>query len=531
LPSQILALPQGFQTPGLVQNMSVAVGDPTFIIKDAKQLGLYFQDDWKMTNRLSVNLGLRWDKDIDFVGGSDIAQSRTFQELQKAAPFSLLAARLSAKQATDYSKGFSPRVGFAYDLTGHGNHVVRGGFGMYYDNTFQNIPLFMEQQSNATIFQTAFSISGSDIVPGTGLTVDQWHLGDPTPPIPPPQQQLTPQSVGRLMDPNYRTPVTEEFNGGYSWAINSKSVIEAEYVHVLSLHENKTINLDPKIPINPANITTTKVTETAAGVPVCTPSSCGFFQPLDAAFNAAGVPVLSGLRTDESIGRSRYDAMNISYRQRGFHHTDLVANYTLARAVGYSENGNAFRNYPRDPQNPFSPFEFGPTFNDERHHVTLAATAHLPWGMEFSPILQVGSARPYNAIAGSNLLGLGSGSATGALVVPNSDPNNLTAITSKLAGAQCYYAGNCHVVPYNSLRGDPYLNMDARVAKNIKLGEHRNLQLAFQAFNLTNHANYGNNFGTVAGDPTFGHPIGFINPTSTYLPRAFTGEFGARFTF
>ena len=48
------------------------------------------------------------------------------------------------------------------------------------------------------------------------------------------------------MDPNYRTPVTEEFNGGYTWAINSKSVFEAEYVHVLSLHENKTINLDPK---------------------------------------------------------------------------------------------------------------------------------------------------------------------------------------------------------------------------------------------------------------------------------------------
>jgi hypothetical protein len=80
-------------------------------------------------------------------------------------------------------------------------------------------------------------------------------------------------------------------------------------------------------------------------------------------------------------------------------------------------------------------------------------------------------------------------------------------------------------------RGDPYFDMDMRLAKNIKLGENRNLQLAFQAFNLTNHANYGNNFGQVVGDPTFGHPIGFINPTSTALPRAFTGEFGARFTF
>src|SRR5262249_42372648 len=202
---------------------------------------------------------------------------------------------------------------------------------------------------------------------------------------------------------------------------------------------------------------------------------------------------------------------------------------------GYGNNGNGFRNYPRDPRNPFSPFEFGPTFNDERHHVTLAATAHLPWDMEFSPILQAGSARPYNATAGTNLLGLGGGSAAAALVVSNSDPTNLTLFPStsagKLAASQCYYAGKCHVAPYNEFRGNPYFNMDARVAKNIKLGEHRNLQLAFQAFNLTNHANYGNNFGTVAGPPAFRHPIGFINPTSSYLPRAFTGEFGARFTF
>ena len=536
LPSAILATPGGFSNPGLVNGMSIAVGDPTFLIKDAKQLGLYFQDDWKFNKRLTLNLGLRWDKDFDFIGGSDIANSRTFQELQAAAPFNALAASLVSKKATDYSKGFSPRVGFAYDLTGHGNHLVRGGFGMYYDNTFQNIPLFMEQQANNTIFQTAFALSGTDPVPGTGLTLDQWHVGSPLPTIPPASSQLAVGATGRLMDPNYRTPVTEEFNGGYTWAINSKSVIEAEYVHVLSLHENKTINLDPKIPVNPALIQTTKTTEDANKNGACTPL-CGFFQPFDAAFKAAGVPRLGSVRDETSSGRSRYDGMNISFRQSQFHKMDLTANYTLARAVGYDEDGGSFRYYPRDPQHPFAASEFGPAFNDERHHFTFAATAHLPWGLEFSPIIQAGSARPYLALASTNLANFGGGSSGQALIVPKSDPTNLTAFDdpvngpNKLAASQCYYGGQCQFVPYNSLRGNPYFNMDARVAKNLKLGEHRNLLLAFQAFNLTNHSNYGNNFGQVVDDPTFKHPIGFINPTSSLLPRAFTGEFGARFTF
>jgi hypothetical protein len=524
------AFPNGFSTAGLISGnntgggMSIAVGDPHFIIRDAKQLGLYFQDDWKMTRRLTLNLGIRWDKDFDFIGGSDIGDSRTFQELQAAAPFSPLAASLVAKKATDYNKNFSPRVGFAYDLTGHGNQVLRGGFGMYYGNTFQNIPLFMEQQSNATIFQTAFALSGSDIVPGTGIPLNQWRFGvSPLPTIPPPSHDLTSGATGRIMDPNYRNPVTEEWNGGYTWSITSKAVIEAEYVHVLSLHENKTVNVDPRIPVDPNNITTLSRT----GLPG------GFFRPFDAAFASAGVPVLGSVRNEESIGRSRYDGMNISYRQRSFHGVDLIANYTLARAVGYDEDGGSFRNYPRDPRNPLSPNEFGPAFNDERHHVTIAGTVNLPWKMQFSPILQAGSARPYNATSASNMLNLAGGSSAGALLVLKTDPNNLlaTSAMSGLAQAQCYYSGNCRVAPYDSLRGDPYFNVDVRLAKNIKLGEGRNLQLAWQGFNLFNHANYGNNFDTVVQDSTFSKAIGFINPTSSTLPRAFTAEFGARFTF
>ncbi len=158
-PSEILAnptlYPQGFSTPGLIGGMSYSVGGPEFIVA-TKQLGFYFQDDWKVTPRLTVDLGLRWDKDFNALGQSDITKSRTYQEL--VAINDPISNPYVAKLPHDDNKDFSPRIGFAYDLTGAGKHVLRGGFGLYYGNSFQNIPLFMEQQANPTVFQTVLSL-------------------------------------------------------------------------------------------------------------------------------------------------------------------------------------------------------------------------------------------------------------------------------------------------------------------------------------------------------------------------------------
>ncbi|HWC16061.1 MAG TPA: hypothetical protein VG498_03575, partial [Terriglobales bacterium] len=203
-------------------------------------------------------------------------------------------------------------------------------------------------------------------------------------------------------------------------------------------------------------------------------------------------------------------------------------NYTLARAMSYGDTGTSFRHYPRDPRNPFSPFEFGPTFNDERHHITVSGVASMPWGIQFAPILQFGSGRPYNPTSATDTLGFGTGEDNRAVVVSNSSP---TTYITGAAGKACYFAGTCHLVPFNSLRGDSFFQLDTRLSKNIKIGERANVQIIAQAFNLTNRANYGNDVTTVVTSADFKKPAGFINPTSTNIPRSLTGEFGFRFTF
>ena len=236
--------------------------------------------------------------------------------------------------------------------------------------------------------------AASDMVPGTGIPLDQWHLGNPAADdSAASSHNLTPGSTGRLMDPELSHSGDR---GVQRWLyLGDQSASRSSKPNTFTCSacmRTRPSTLIPTFRSTPEQHHTPLSAERGA-------SAGGFFRPLDAAFTAAGVPILGSVRDETSGGRSRYDGMNLSYRQRSFHKTDLTVNYTLARAVGYDEDGGSFRYYPRDPQNPLAPNEFGPSFNDERHHLTIAATAHLPWGLEFSPILQFGSARPYNPIA------------------------------------------------------------------------------------------------------------------------------------
>jgi hypothetical protein len=260
-------------------------------------------------------------------------------------------------------------------------------------------------------------------------------------------------------------------------------------------------------------------------------------RPLDPYFAVSTQPQLASVRDEQSIGRSHYDGVNLSYRQRMTHHVSLDANYTLAWAYSYDSGGGSFRNYPRLATNPFASYEWGPNPNDERHHITVSGIIDLTKGFQLAPIMQFGSARPYNLTNSANTLNTGGGTAI-AVVVPTSSPTNWLAYSGNTTGAQnCFYglsgvAQSCTIAAYDPLRGNPFFQLDMRLAKNVNFGERIKVQFVAQAFNLTNRANYGADFnGNIASPSTFGHPAGFINPGSTVTPRSLWGEFGVRFSF
>ncbi len=505
--------PQSFATPGAVSGMSDTAGDPHFFLKNgAKMFGLYFQDDWKVSRKFALNLGLRWDKDFNLIGGGDQGNSRTYQELKA------IGDPHTASLPHDDNKDFSPRVGFAYDVTGKGKHIIRAGYGFYFGQTFENIPLFMLQQANATIFNTTFAIVGNGPgqpcsgcnVPGTNIPLSQWRFGvDPMPTNPPPSSQLAGGAVGRLMDPSYRNPYSEQWNAGYTWALNSVSAVEVDYIHELAIHESKTIN------INPINV--------ATGT-----------RPLSAAFSAAGLPVLGRIDDEQAIGRSRYDGLNVSFRRRLSHHFSVNTSYVLSKGVAYKGNAAAFRNRPSNPLDPFNPVDFGPVPTDERHRFVFSSVYEMPWGFQVAPIFQAASARPYDGIEGQDVLGIGSGRGNYNIVVLNSDPSNLTSTLgfSNAALRNCLFVTNtCHAIGFDKLRGDPFINMDLRVAKNLKFGDKMNLQLLGQFFDLFNRANFGNNFSGNIHSSLFLQHTGFITPSGVVVPKSFRAEFGAEFRF
>ncbi|MBV8707283.1 MAG: TonB-dependent receptor, partial [Acidobacteriaceae bacterium] len=189
---------------------SFLLGFPTLIAHDYTlnwpgergiELGLYFADDWRITKRLTLNLGLRWDYFSPF---SEVAN--------RFANFNVQTAKIdiAGRNGVDkyagvqpYYANFGPRFGFAYQAAA--NTVLRGGFGLFYNPTGSegnSLRLFRQLPFGSTL-----SISPGDINPGQ-------RVSDGFPPLQPVNFAFADNPFGAMfaVDPHFRPSYAEQFN-------------------------------------------------------------------------------------------------------------------------------------------------------------------------------------------------------------------------------------------------------------------------------------------------------------------------------
>ena len=496
-PGPITGSPDDVDGVGVVAEILLAGGDPHFDLRDgAKQFSWYVQDDWKVNTRLTLNLGVRYDADIGYVDSAHQKNNRVFNLFQ------IIGHPLGSRLPRDDKNNYSPRIGFAWDFAGNGRSVLRGGYGLYYDQSFLDVPLHAIQQANSEIFALVLNDS-----PNLSLASQPPVFPRPlkNPPI-----GFGEITTGALIDPSFTSPYSQQMNITFAKQIGHNMAIEFDYVHILGLHEFTETDVNPKIgPLVGAD------RNSPPRPRLLDPAFENHAEQITSDF---GQPVPFGaINVIQTDGRSRYDAFTVSFRKSYSRNFQLNAHYTLSRALAWF---GRIADFEALPQNPFNKFdaksELGYPGEDERHRFVMSGIFDLPVGFQISSILQVASARPYSIFPDP---GAGAGGDI------NQD-GNFNDRETRDSNDQDH-------LPPGSERGDNFAQLNLRVSKYVKFSEKKKLALFFEAFNVFNTGNFGNSFDGTVNSPNFKKPINYFGATGFSEPLGipFQAQFGFRFSF
>jgi hypothetical protein len=187
----------------------------------------------------------------------------------------------------------------------------------------------------------------------------------------------------------------------------------------------------------------------------------------------------------KSDNRSSYNSLMLRVQGNVSRRFSLTAHYTLAKAQTWGCLLGELFDYVNgvcDPLKPFGPGDYGPSGEDVRHRFVLAGTLHIPGGFELTTLTQAESARPYT--------------------VTNQDNSGRISVNNKPTSL-------------DEFRGTPYIQMDLRVSRPIKVGERWQINPFAEFFNLFNRNNPGANFvANVAALPVPADQIASGNVTS-----------------
>jgi Carboxypeptidase regulatory-like domain/TonB dependent receptor len=502
---------------GPISTVTVSDGDAATNMP-MKQFGTYIQDDWRVNDRLTVNVGLRYD----VMTGYQIDESLNpnWAAVQAAGAAGKLAnfpglENFGKSQKEDYNN-FQPRVGAVLDARGNGKDIVRAGWGIYTDVGYTNSNmLFSAADASPGGFGQVFSVgpvtTGIRKADGT-----LYRAGDDLNTIRS-QNQVTAgaKSVFAIgwVDPRLEAPYQIQSNLGWSHELTSDMVVNVDYVNSLG----RDLNFRPRVnQITPGSLSNPR--RLAAIVPTISPNS------------NANRPAISR-------GQSTYNALILSTRKRLSHGFDVNASYTLQKGIstiGAAADELNTANI-QDPNNPFNdPRQLGPNLTtDARHLISVSATFLIKGGVRVAPIFLYRSALPVNLIDGRdlNLDGDAVDIPAKAYAVDSFDPNARTSGTSTQTTFK--ELGTCETV--NCGRGMSQTTTNFRVSKVFNFGSRAHVEAIGEVFNLFNVINPSgfrarvNIPSTGAADPNLLEPTTYSGDFRR--PEQRVGQLGLRFTF
>jgi hypothetical protein len=459
-------------------------------------IGFFAQDQWKLTRKLTVNYGLRYDFETglgNFING--------------------------------YYKNFQPRLGFAY--APDSKTVIRAGYGIFtdrYNLTFffvpapqrppiiAGLPLVRNQQTGTWLLNSLF-LPTPCVLPGCPPPGASLPPGTVPPPLLTsafenlinsgsfPNNSLFAQG-GTAVDRNLRSPYSEQTSLEIDREIVKGLTVSAGYLFVAGHHLVRPIDLNVGPPIGQETGTNKLLYNFAIRDPNI-PAPPG------------GSPGTNGIfYFTDSSGNSVYHGMTLQVIEKAGKYFQLNANYTWSHTL----DDGTFVTFVSTPQsNAQRNLERANSNQDARHRFVANFVADAPQqtflrNFELSSIVTVQSARPFTLFVGFDA---------------NNDGN---PVTDRVGSSS-----------RNTYRGDNLQTVDLRLARAIYLGERRKLNLSVDAFNLFNRVNVDEVFSVYGapdfvgpvprhfGDGNFG-PSGAVGvPRTTFNPRQL--QFAAKFTF
>ena len=462
----------------------------------------YVQDDWRINDRLTLNLGLRYD----YVDGVPIGQepNENFRIMQSAgaagrfANFPLLEDfGLSSRNDGD---NWQPRAGFAYDLFGNGRDVVRGGWGLYTDFGFTNSNVLFPAIDVAGGHGQVFFVSnpaGIRKADGSFYTA-----ADPISSIAS-QNEVDPTLApvfGQVASPRLEQPYTRQTNFGWSHQVDSATALTVDYVRVDGRDINMRFRPNTRIDGGPRRL---------ADLPI-RPNTLSF-------------------RTAVSKGESTYDGLIIGLRRRMSKGFDLSASYTLsdARSIIGTANDELDANNIQNAADPYNPVNIGPsTRTDARHRVSVSAVVQAPWGIQVAPFFIYRTGLPTLTFEGIDLNNDG-------------NVNDITPRAYNFTGlnddgtATFEDVGPCENV--NCSRRAPFSQLNLRLSKSFRISGSARVEAIAEVFNLFNAKNPALPITSQRANAAGAQVASFMQPVAyagdIQQPEQRIGQLGVRFSF